>query len=146
MKWYVEISRYWNILFHWTNQNTFRNGIHIALLIFKILTSENRVIKIKSNNTWTYGVHNFFFFFLITKECLKNQGPNPIAPPLSHSCWKKGIGKGTSERIRSCLIACALRIGMGLLTLSLRILNVDFPVKHEIQGESSGPVEEGPWH
>ena len=88
----------------------------------------------------------FFFFFLITKECLKNQGPNPIAPPLSHSRWKKGIGKGTSERIRSCLIACALRIGMGLLTLSLRILNVDFPVKHEIQGESSGPVEEGLWH
>ncbi|KAF3973043.1 hypothetical protein CMV_003508 [Castanea mollissima] len=53
-------------------------------------------------------------------------------------------------RMRSCLIVCAFCIGMGLLMLSLRTVDsppnptdVDFPVKLEVEEESSGPVSGG---
>ena len=52
--------------------------------------------------------------------------------------------------IRSCVIVCAFCISLGLLTLSLRTVDsppnptdVDFPVKLEVQEESSGPVSGG---
>lgn len=49
--------------------------------------------------------------------------------------------------VRSCLIVCAVCIGIGLLTVSLRSVDPpiddDFPVNHEVQDASSASLSGG---